>query len=521
MTPSKHFPTANGSGVAVFDFDNDGKLDLYFTNCTVLPVGSAPSRGNRLYKNLGDGTFRDATGRSGLGFAGFCHGVVVGDLDNDGDQDVFLCNYGPNVLYRNEGDGTFRDVSRSAGIDRPGWSSGGAVLDYDNDGDLDLYVANYGDWKLPGDDLPCHAGERKVRVYCSPRSIRTARHFLYRNDGDLTFTEVAVQAGVGRDDGHGFAAVAADLDGDGKIDLYVVNDMNPSFLYRNNGDGTFRDATASSGAAFSNSGQVQSSMGVDAEDLTGDGLPELYVANNIDESDALYLNLGGGAFLDQTTFFGLSAATRDPVGWGCALADLDNDGRPDVFVTNGRVDDDDGTPEGRAGYAQRPSLFRNRGGKRFVAAAHGAGPYFEAGHVGRGAAFGDLNDDGRLDIVVNHKDARPAVLINETPPGGNHWIRLKLVGSRSNRDAVGARVEIEAAGTTIHRQRKGGYSLESSHDPRLLIGVGTAHEVARLVVRWPSGAVSTREHLAVDSGYEIVEPREGPTAPAVGGGAAP
>jgi hypothetical protein len=516
MTRDKPFPTANGSGAAMFDYDGDGKLDLYFATGNLLPLdaNTADRHANRLYKNLGGGKFRDVTKGSGLDFAGFCHGVIVGDIDNDGDPDIFLANHGPNGLYLNNGDGTFRDIAATAGtLGRPNnWSSGGAFLDYDNDGDLDLYVANYGEWIYPEDDVFCGDKEKGVRFYCSPRVIRTVKHYLYRNNGDLTFTDVTDAAGVGRNDGHGFGVVAADINGDGRIDLYVANDMNPNFLYLNKGDGTFEDATESSGAAFDEKGQAQSGMGVDAEDVNGDGLPELFVTNFANEYNAFYLNLGKGLFVDSTPYFGLAADAMTTVGWGCALVDLDNDGRPDCFVTNGHVDDNRAALGQSAEYPELPLLFANQGGTRFRLATRDAGPYFATKHVGRGAAFGDFDDDGDLDILINHKDGPPGLLRNDTK-SANHWIRLDLQGTKSNRDAVGARVEVVVAAkdagttTTISRQRKGGVSMESAHDPRVLIGVGPVDEVAKLTVRWPSGAVSTLEHVAIDRTHKIVEPK--------------
>jgi enediyne biosynthesis protein E4 len=504
MTKEKHFPTANGSGVAMFDYDGDGKLDLYFATATLLPLGTAVEGPNRLYRNLGGNTFKDVTESSGLGFRGYCHGIVVGDVDNDGDQDVFLCNFGANALFRNDG-GTFHDISKSAGIDRPGWSSGGAFLDYDGDGDLDLYVANYGEWSYPRDDVFCGNHAKGVRLYCSPRTIRTTKHFLYRNNGDLTFTDVTDAAGVGRSDGHGFAAVAADLNGDGRTDLYVANDMNPNFLFINKGDGTFEDMTESSGAAYDHEGKAQSGMGVDAEDVDGDGLPDLFVTNFANEYNTLYRNHGNGSFTDITAYVGLAADTVPWVGWGTALADLDNDGWPDNFVANGQVDDNRPLLGQNIRYEEPALLFANLAGKRFRLATRDAGPYFEGRHVARGAAFGDIDDDGDIDIVVSHKDGPPALLRNDSKTE-NRWIRLDLRGTRSNRDAVGTRVEVVAGGLTIHRQRKSGYSLESSNDPRLLIGVGKAPEIAKLTVRWPSGAVTTREHLETGRTYSLVEP---------------
>jgi hypothetical protein len=512
MTREKHFPTANGSGVAIFDYDGDGRMDLYFATCTLLPLGTAANGPNRLYRNQGDGTFRDATEAAGLGFAGFCHGIVVGDIDNDGDPDVFLCNYGPNVLYRNEGHGRFVDISHGAGIDRPAWSSGGAFLDYDGDGDLDLYVANYGEWSYPADDRFCGDKATNVRFYCSPLTIRTTRHFLYRNNGDHTFTEASSAAGITRADGHGFGVLTADLNGDGLTDIYVANDMSPNFLYLNQGDGTFEDTSEASGAGFDGRGQAQAGMGVDAEDIDGDGLPELLVTNFQNEYNTLYANVGQGLFLDATAELALAADTLPWVGWGCALGDFDGDGWPDCFVANGHVDDNRRELGQPIDYAEPPLLHHNvpvdaaGTGRRFSLATRDAGAYFASTHVARGAAFGDLDDDGDLDIVINHKDAAPAVLRNDTP-SGNRWIRLKLVGTTSNRDAIGARVAVELAGRTIHRQRKGGCSLESAHDPRLLIGVGPAQEVARLTVCWLSGAVTVRERLATNTTHEIVEPR--------------
>jgi enediyne biosynthesis protein E4 len=522
MTAEKYFPTANGSGVAVFDYDNDGKLDLYFATATVLPLGTAKKGPNRLFKNMGSNKFQDVTETAGVGFAGFCHGIVVGDIDNDGDPDIFLCNYGANVLFLNNGDGTFRDISKSAGIDRPNWSSGGALLDYDNDGDLDLYVANYGIWKLPEDDQFCGQLEpKKVRLYCSPNYIRPAKHQLYRNNSDLTFTDVYDQAILTidpqtkkpkpRSDGRGFAAVTADLNGDGLIDIYVANDMSPNFLFLNRGDGTFDDATESSGAAYDERGQAQSGMGVDAEDVNGDGRPDLLVTNFANEYNTLHLNLVSGLFMDATSYYGLAADTVPFVGWGTALADFDNDGWPDNFVANGHVDDNRRQLGQHYEYAEPPLLFLNLKGNRFRLATRDSGPYFETKHVGRGAAFGDIDNDGDIDIVVNHKDAAPALLRNDTK-SDNHWVRLELQGTTSNHDAIGARVEIQVGGRTIFRQRKGGYSLESSNDPRLLIGIGPESEVEKVTLRWPSGVVSTLDHLKTDRSYKIIEPQEGTAA---------
>ncbi len=512
MTEAKHFPTAYGSGVAMFDFDNDGKLDLYFATMTFLPPGKILTGSNRLYRNVGDSRFEDATKRSGLGYAGFCHGIVVGDIDNDGDQDIFLCNYGSNVLYLNNGNGTFTDISHSAGIDRTGWSSGGAFLDYDNDGDLDLYVANYGSWKLPDDDRYCDAAPSpfmtnpspKLRIYCSPRSILPTRHVLYCNNGNRTFTDVTEAAGLGRSDGRGLGVIAADINDDGLIDLYVANDLCPNFVYLNQGDGTFRDATDTSGAGYGPDGLARAGMGVAAEDVNADGRTDLLVTNFWNEALGLFLNLGTGLFADRARAMGMYHDSVLWVGWGCALADLDNDGWPDCIVANGHVDDNLERLGYDTPYAEPALLHHNIGGKRFELATREAGSYFDSYHVGRGLAYGDLDDDGDIDLVISHKDGVPALLRNDTKTT-NHWIRLCLQGIRSNRDAVGAQVKVEAAGQIITRQRKGGGSLASAHDPRLLIGIGEAEVARRVVIHWPSGQVDQYFNLPAGTGFLLRE----------------
>jgi hypothetical protein len=550
MTEEKHFPTANGSGVAVFDYDNDGLLDIYFATATLLPLGTAEKGPNRLYKNLGGNHFKDVTIASGLGYRGFCHGIITGDIDNDGDQDVFLCNYGSNALYLNNGNGTFKDVSKQAGIDAPNWSSGGAMLDYDNDGYLDIYVSNYGRWIYPEDHHKVGDTDKKVWLYSSPPAVKTVKHLLFHNNRNGTFSDVYDQAitvedviddaatkskkkvrvAKPRDDGHGFGVVAADVNDDGLVDIFVANDMNPNFLFLNNGDGTFDDVSEISGAAYNINGMAQSGMGVDAEDINGDGLPELFVTNFSNEYSTLYLNYGKGIFYDNTAFYGLASDSMPWVKWGCALADFDGDGWPDCFFVNGHVDDNRRQIGQPIDYEEIPLLFRNAEGKRFRLSTRDVGPYFDTKHVGRGAAFGDLDNDGDIDIVVNHKDAAPAVLRNDTK-SSNHWVRFILQGTRSNRDAIGAKLEVTVAteggvtpGTkgepkpderTIYRQRKGGYSMQGTNDSRVLVGVGPATAIKKVVIRWPSRQLTTLENLKVDQDYKVVEPTGGfPAEPA-------
>ena len=471
MNEEKHFPTANGSGVAIFDYNNDGLLDLYFATATLLPLGTAEKGPNRLYKNLGNNKFQDVTEASGLGFRGFCHGIISGDIDNDGDQDVFLCNYGSNKLYLNNGNGTYKDISKEAGIDAPNWSSGGAMLDYDNDGFLDIYVTNYGRWNYPEDHIRVGDAQKKVWLYASPRSIKTVKHLFYHNNRNRTFTDVLDKVMTAehdvedpvtktkkkerrpesRGDGHGFGVVTADVNNDGLIDIFVANDMNPNFLFLNRGDGTMEDVSEISGAAYNINGMAQSGMGVDAEDVNGDGLPELFVTNFANEYSTLYQNFGKGIFYDNTPFFGLASDSMPWVKWGCALADFDSDGWPDCFIANGHVDNnrrDLGQP---VDYEEIPLLFRNFGGKRFRISTRDVGPYFDTKHVGRGAAFGDIDNDGDIDIVVNHKDGAPALLRNDTKTG-NHWIRFALEGTKSNRDAIGTKLEVTIAGLEVEKQ---------------------------------------------------------------------
>jgi hypothetical protein len=506
MTDEKLFPTANGSGVALFDFDGDGKLDLYFATGNTLPLSTSRLASNRLYRNLGGGKFRDETERAGLGFRGYCHGITVGDIDNDGDPDVFLSNYGGDALYVNNGNGTFSEIGATAGICRPNtWSSSAAFLDYDGDGDLDLYVSRYGDWQFPRDDIYCGDLKRQIRRYCSPKTLRPVQHTLFRNNGDHTFTDVTRAAGLGRDDGHGFAAVAADIDGDGKCDLYVANDQDPHFLFLNNGDGTFRDVSEDSGAAFDITGRTQAGMGVDIEDVDGDGRPEIFVTNFVNEYNTLYRNLGRATFVDATSKFNLAVDSLPWLGWGCILADFDSDGWPDIAVANANVDDNAESLGKLLSYEQRPLLHSNQSGRRFSLANRGAGAYFESDHLGHGLAVGDLDDDGDLDLVVNHKDGPPAILRNDTPTV-NRWIRLTLIGTRSNRDAIGARVEVKSGSRVISRLKKSGNSLMSSHDPRIVIGLGQLELVDRVMIHWPSGATSVLEHPRLCQTHVLLEP---------------
>ena len=496
----KEFPTCLGSGLALLDYDGDGRLDIYFATTRNLPL-SAPDRsqGNRLYRNLGDARFEDVTALAKVGYHGFCHGVTVADVDNNGDPDLFLTNIGGNVLYLNNGDGTFRDATASSHLGGLFWSCGAAFLDYDGDGMLDLYVANYGRWPQEGQRPFCGDASRNLRTICTPELITPEPHRLYRNRGDGSFEDRTDAAKVRRGDGRGMGVIAADLNGDGKADLYVANDKGPNFLFLNRGDGTFEDASESSGAAFSGDGAAQGSMGVDAEDLDGDALPELLVTN----FRGLYRNRGRGTFADVTSRAGILKDSRPYVGWGCAFADFDSDGLLDIMSVYGHVDDNLRDFGQTVDQAEPSLIWRQTEGGRFTLVRE-AGPFFLSNHVARGAAFGDLDNDGDLDVVISILDGRPVILLNESPE--RPWVRFALVGRKSNRSAIGARVSVHCGTRVFHRQVKGGGSYLSANDPRVLVGLGDQDKVDRVEIRWPSGARSTLDAPEIRRTHRVEEP---------------
>ena len=496
-------PTVNGSGVALLDYDRDGRLDVYLATTRELPMDApSESKGNRLYRNLGGARFEDVTEAASVGFRGFTHGVAAADFDGDGFPDLFLANLGPDALFLNNGDGAFRAAPPAAGVSDPDWSSAAAPLDYDGDGHIDLYVTSYARWSIDDPRPFCGDSARQLRMYCAPKTLPAQRHRLLRNRGDGTFEDATARAGVLRADGRGMGVVAADLDGDGKIDLFVANDACPNFVFFNRGDGAFEDAGASSGVAANEAGFYQAGMGVDAEDVNGDGRPDLFLTTYRGEFDTLYRNLGGRTFQDVSASSGIARESLPEVGWGCALADFDGDGLPDLFVANGHVDrnlialgiDDVDQPE-------HSKIWRNVGG-RFRRVAD-PGPFFAGLHVARGAAFGDLDNDGDIDAVVSLMDAKPAVLLNDS--AAHSWIGFDLIGRRSNRQAIGAAVTVRSGAKVWRRQVKGGGSYLSSNDPRLVFGLGDASRVDEVEIRWPSGARGVLSGLDVEPGrYHLV-----------------
>jgi enediyne biosynthesis protein E4 len=497
-----------GCGAAFFDYDNDGWLDVLILSGTRLE-GAPPGTTNRLYKNNRDGTFTDVTEKAGLTRTGWASGVTVGDYDNDGHDDLFITYYGQNVLYRNNGNGTFTDVTAKAGLAQNvvRYGSGCTWLDYDRDGHLDLFVANYLDTTLeklprPGENPDCRF--RGVPVNCGPRGLPTGYVQLFRNNGNGTFTDVSQASGVAAArGGYPMTAVAADYDDDGWPDVYVACDSTPSWLFRNQHDGTFRQEGLERGVALSEDGLEQAGMGVAVGDYDLDGRLDIFKTNFSDDTHVLYRNDGTGFFTDSTIRSGLGVETRY-VGWGAGMVDLDNDGLPDLFVVTGSV-----YPEVERALPTYPFrtprlVFRNLGGGRFEELIEEAGPGVAAAHPSRGGAFGDFDNDGDVDVLVMNMNEPPSLLRNDVT-GGGHWLKVLLQGVKSNRSAIGARVVARYRGRAQAQEVTAQSSFYSANDRRLHFGLGTA-TTADLAIRWPSGATETIPKVEAD---QLVVVREG------------
>ncbi|HEV2494891.1 MAG TPA: CRTAC1 family protein [Terriglobia bacterium] len=506
-----------GCGIAFFDYDHDGWLDIFQVNGTTLEgftKGQEPT--NHLYHNNRDGTFTDVTAKAGLGRTGWGQGVCIGDYDNDGRDDLFVTYWGQNVLYHNNGDGTFTDVTEKAGLlqhsSRPRWNTGCCFVDYDRDGRLDLFVANYVDFDLahaprPGEGKYCHW--KGVAVNCGPRGLPTSTNLLYHNNGDGTFTDVSEKSGILKTPGHYcFTAAAADFDNDGWPDIYVACDSAPAILYRNRRDGTFADAGIASGCAFNEDGQEQAGMGVAVGDYDGDGWLDIFKTNFSDDTSTLYRNNHDGTFTDATFESGLGLNKRY-LGWGCGLVDLDNDGWPDVFLANGHV-----YPEiERAGltpYHEPKILYRNLGNGRFEDVSQHSGPGVELAASARGVAFGDYDNDGDVEILINNMNDTPTLLRRESasyPADAkrNHWLAVKAIGTRSNRSGIGARVRVTAGGRAQIAEVASGGSYISQNDLRVHFGLGTASKADTVEVRWPNGQVDTLRSVEADRVISVKE----------------
>jgi hypothetical protein len=511
-----HILESVGSGAAWIDYDEDGRVDAYLVNAWALD--EEPSRvrvqgRNVLYRNRGDGTFEDVTEAAGVGDDGWGCGVCAGDYDGDGRVDLYVTNFGPNRLYRNRGDGTFEEVGERAGVADPGWGAGAAFFDADGDGDLDLYVANYIDATM-AEVLAARRTtvfREKVKVMAGPFGLRGGRDRFFRNRGDGTFEDATDAAGMADvAESYGLGVVASDLDLDGDVDVYVANDSNPNFLYRNEGDGTFTEIGSWSGAGLSGEAVAQAGMGVDAADLDGDGLPEIFVTNFTSDSATLYRNMGSLLFQDVSAAHELKRITYHVLKWGCGFFDADCDGDLDVAFVNGhiypQVDAEPGLGES---YAQLPTLLRNEGG-RLVDVSREAGPGFHTARSMRGLAFADYDRDGDLDLLITAIDAPPLLLRNDTPRAG-HWIELKLV-DRAGAPALNARAAVTACGRVQFRELRSGSSYVSQNELTLHFGLGDAERVERIEVTWPDGRGQRLEDQPVDRRIEIRDDGPGDAA---------
>lgn len=499
----KYLMETLGSGVCFLDYDGDDRQDLYLVNSGEVPgVGRSTAR-NALYRNLGGGKFRDVTAVAGVGDRGYGMGCTVADYDNDGDQDLYVTNYGDNRLFRNEGDGTFLDVTVQAGVGDPRWGTSSAFADFDNDGWVDLYVANYVDFRIEK-NLYCGEPKPGYRTYCHPDNFQALPDVLYRNLGDGTFKDVTREAGLYTAEGKGLGVVWTDYDGDGDVDLYVANDATPNFLFRNRGDGTFENVTWAAGVGFSEEGLPEAGMGVDAGDFNRDGRMDLFVVNLSHETNSLYENRGESGFLDRTFESGLGQPSLLALGFGTGFLDFDNDGDLDIFVNNGHLLDNIHLYSDSVTYAETNMLFENLGGGRFLDVAGKMGEAFRAPGVGRGSAAGDWDDDGDLDLVVTHS-GRPVRLLRNDLRNENHWVGLRLEGTRSNRSAIGARVGVEAGGVILWDEVRSASSYLSQNDLRMHVGVGAEIQVTNVLVRWPGGLTETWRDLPVDRYHHLIE----------------
>ena len=508
----KYIVEANGCGVAFYDYDNDGWLDIFVLSGTRLdgfPPGKEPT--NRLYKNNRDGTFRDVTKEAGLFRTGWANGVCIGDYDNDGNDDLFVTYWGKNVLYHNNGDGTFTDVTEQAGVggDSKRWNAGATFIDYDRDGKLDLFISNYVDVDLAELPLPGKGNScdwKGVPVFCGPRGMKGTKNILYHNNGDGTFTEVSQQAGILHPGVYyGMTAIVTDVDEDGWPDIYVACDSTPSILYRNNHDGTFTDVAVERGVAYSEDGRQQAGMGLAAADYDGDGHLDIVKTLFADEMPALYQNDGEGYFTDMSVAAGLHVVTQH-VQWGAGLVDFDNDSWPDLFYVVGNVYPEVERVNPRYPYKGPRYLFRNMRDGTFVNITDQGGSGLTTIHSSRGCAFGDFDNDGDMDILVMNMNEPPS-LIRSDVKSEHHWLKVKLRGVESNRTAVGARVQVETGGRLQAQEVRSQTSYYSVNDLRLHFGLGESAKVDVLSIRWPNGNEEVLDSVDADQLVYIEEGR--------------
>ena len=508
-----YMPEIMGAGVALFDYDNDGDLDVYLIQGTTFDPAQDPRRtkfppatgwkpGNRLFKNLlsetGKLQFVDVTEKAGVGHIGYGMGVAVGDYDNDGLQDLYVTNFGHNVLYHNNGDGTFTDVTAKAGVDDARWSASAAWVDYDRDGHLDLFVANYLDFTVKGNKR-CFAptGERD---YCTPKMYQPAPARLFHNRGDGTFEEVTEAAGIGAALGPGLGVVCADFNGDGWPDIYVANDGAAAHLWINQRNGTFKETSLLAGTAYSADGLPQAGMGVTAGDFDGDGDEDIFKTNLTNEGANLYVNDGRGKFYDASAEFGLLLPTFPYTGFGTEWIDYDNDSRLDLFIANGAVNRIESLRGKPYPFGQPNQLFHNEGeGKKFREMTSVAGPAFALTEVSRGAAFGDIDNDGAIDIVVANNNGPARLLLNQSRSlNRNHWLLVRLEASHGNRFAMGATIEVRLRGRKLLRRAHTDSSYLSANDIRVHFGLGEDAKIEELMVKWPDGKHESWDKIQAD-----------------------
>jgi hypothetical protein len=507
-------------GAAALDYDNDGWMDILFVDgSTIADYKAGRCHPPRLYHNNHNGTFTDVSAKSGLNFCGWGYGVAIGDFDNDGWADVYITGFHGSALYHNNHDGTFTDVTAKAGVanaDR--WGTSASFGDYDNDGNLDLYVANYVDVDmnhLPEFGSSVFCQYRGIPVNCGPRGLKGARDRLYHNNGDGTFTDVTEKLGIDKDSYYGLGVLWLDYDKDGCLDLYVANDSSPSLLYHNNCHGGFTEVGAETGVAYSSDGREQAGMGTDSADYDRDGWPDIVKTNFSDDENNLYHNDHGSEFTDVAGAAGIGAISNPYLGFGAKFLDYDNDGWPDIFIANGHVDPQVEGQSFGVGYAERPFLFHNLSSDKTGADKSKLGKFEEVGqktggalskkYIGRAALTADFWNRGRQDLLVTNLDASPVLLRNEVPAAG-HWLEIRTIGSKSNRDGYGAKIEITVEGVTRYVEVRAGSSFESSSDARMHFGLGTATRVDAIVVRWPSGQV---DKVAAQGADQILTIREG------------
>ena len=512
---NKYLLETTGCGAAFYDYDNDGWLDIFLVNGSRLegfPSGEEPT--SHLFKNNRDGTFTDVTVKAGLVHQGWGQAVCIGDYDNDGFDDLFVSYFGKNVLYRNNGDGTFTDVTDKAGVGGNGkrWNTGCAFVDYDRDGKLDLFVANYIDLDLATAPVP-ESGPclyKGVMVACGPPGLKGGKNILFHNNGDGTFTDASESSGILNANGtYGLGVLTADFDNDGWPDIYVANDSAPSALYQNKKNGKFEDIAIEAGCALSPDGKPQAGMGVSAADYDLDGNLDIVKTNFAGDTPSLYRSVGGASFEDTTFAAGLGAHTQY-LGWGCGFFDFDNDGWADILICNGHVYPEVEQLKTEAGYAQHKLLYRNLRNGRFEEVTELAGPGITASVAARGCAFGDFDNDGDIDMVVNTVNGLPQLLRCDST-SGNNWIKVKLIGTKSNRSGIGARVSCTATfpgESKPHRQidevRSGGGYFSQS-DLRVHFGLGKAERVDLIEIRWPSGQVDTLKDIAANQFVMVKE----------------